>query len=154
MKRFAIIGLVLVLGPSATFGQDEDAKKLAQGILDKGAALFDKRDAEAMARTYTEDARVVLVSKDKDSPQYKIDIREGQTAIHDMYKDMYKNVNEAFSARNTVEFARRAAPDLLIIHGMFEPNAGQGSYPFVQVRKKEGEKWLILSLQLFVCPQS
>lgn len=153
MRRFAIIGLVLLI-PISAYGGDEDAKKLAQGILDKGAALFTKRDAEAMARTYTEGARVVLISKDKESQQYKTDVREGQTAIHEMYADMYKHAEGTSAARNTVEFARRVAPDLLVIHGVFEPNVGQGSYPFVQVRKKEGEKWLILNLQLFISPQS
>jgi hypothetical protein len=153
MRRFAMISLVL-LSPMSAFGQDEDAKKLAQGILDKGAVLFGKRDAEAMTRTYTEGARVVLISKDKDTQEYKADVREGRAAIHDLYSDAYKNTEETITSRNTVEFARRVAPDLLVIHGMFEPNVGKGSYPFVQVRKKEGDKWLILSLQLYIVSQS
>jgi hypothetical protein len=154
MRRYAIIGLVLLV-PAATRGADLDAKKQAQGILDQGAALFAKRDAEAMARTYTDEARVVLVSKDKDTQEYKTDIREGRTAIHDLYRTMYEHSDATITARNTVDFARRVAPDLLVIQGSFEPNVGNGpAYPFVQVRKKAGDKWLIMSLQLFISPQS
>jgi hypothetical protein len=107
-----------------------------------------------MAQTYVEGARIVIVSKDKDNGEYKLDVREGRQAIHDLYRDLYKNRNEPIKPRNNVEFARRVAPDLLVIHGTFEPTAGQGdAYPFVQVRKREGEKWLIVNLELFITPE-
>ena len=81
--------------------------------------------------------------------------REGRAAIREIYEGAYKNPDEPIKPRNTVEFARRVAPDLLVIHGVFEPNVGHGgSYPFVQVRKQVGEEWMILSLQLYIVPQS
>ena len=154
MHRSLVTGLFLagMIGSSA-LGQDDAPRKLAQGILDEGALLFAKKDAVAMAETYTETARVELISKDQDTHEYKFDIREGRAAIQEMYADLYKNEAGTNTAKNTVEYARRVGPDLLVIHGVFEPFVGKpGAYPFVQVRKRDGEKWLIVSLQLFVTP--
>ena len=55
MARLVILSLALLL-PTVAPPADPDAKRLAQAILTKGAALFDTRDAAAMAATYTEDA--------------------------------------------------------------------------------------------------
>jgi hypothetical protein len=42
------------------------------------------------------------------------------------------------------------SPDLLVIRGMFILDvADEHPLPFIQVRAKEGDKWLILNLQLF-----
>lgn len=159
MRRFAIIGLVLLCPLPFQFqarAEEGDAKQLAQKILDEGAALFAKRDSEAMSRTYAEEgARVALISKDNDSLEYKFDVREGRLAIRDMYDSFYNHATEQLAPRNTVEFARRIGPDLLMIQGVFEPTAGaDGAYPFVQTRKKEGDRWLIISLQLYIVPKS
>ncbi len=154
MRVSVFVGLLL-LGPVAAFGQDDDPKQLAQKILDKGAALFANKDAAAMAQTYTEDARVVALTKENDSPHYKVDIREGRPAIKEMYADLYKTLNEPIKPRNRVEYAKRIAPDLLVIHGTFELVEDQGdAYSFVQVRKQDGDTWRILSLQLFLIPKS
>ena len=66
MACFAILSLALLL-PTAAPADDTDAKKLAQDILTKGAALFDKREAAAMAATYMEDADGIVVIKDNDT---------------------------------------------------------------------------------------
>ena len=66
MRRFSLFAVALTLGLSlAARAEDQDAKPLAQGILEKGAALFDKRDAAAMAATYTEDAQLEWIEKDR-----------------------------------------------------------------------------------------
>src|SRR4051812_23896839 len=59
MPRFAVVGLVLALAVP-TLAQEPDTRKVAQEILDKGAALFDTHDAAAMAATYIEDARLFI----------------------------------------------------------------------------------------------
>ena len=52
MRRFAFVAAAVTLCLSlAARADDQDAKTLAQDILDKGSALFDKRDAAAMAAT-------------------------------------------------------------------------------------------------------
>jgi hypothetical protein len=133
---------------------EPDAKALAQEILTKGAALFDTRDAAAMAATYTEDARLSLVAKDKDTGAYKVDVKEGRSAIEAAYRDLFKDQNEKTTSRNTVEFARLLAPDLLIIEGDFEPDVAKGDkFTFVQERTKQGDRWLITSLRLYVLPK-
>jgi hypothetical protein len=59
MHRIAVLAVAVTLGLTLfARAEDKDAKTLAQDILDKGAALFDKRDAAAMAATYTEDAQL------------------------------------------------------------------------------------------------
>jgi hypothetical protein len=42
----------------------------------------------------------------------------------------------------------------MVIHGVFQPNVDkQGKFPFVQMRLKQGEKWVIKNLQLYVISQ-
>lgn len=151
MMRYALLALALVLSSTA-WAQDGEAKKLAQGILDKGSALFDTKDAAAMTATYTADAKLVWYSKNN-AGTLEVGVKNGHSEIEDIYLDMFKNKDETTS-RNTVEFARLVAPELLIIQGVFQPNvANAGKYPFVQVRVKEGDKWLIKSLELFAFSQ-
>jgi hypothetical protein len=153
MTRSAIFGLLVVL-PLAVHAQDKDAKSLAQQILDKGAELYDTKDATAMAATYTEDARILWLEKDNDTARYKTSVKEGRADIEGIYRDLFKDTTEKTTSRNVVEFARFLAPDLMVIHGTFQPNvANQGKYPFVQVRVKQGDKWLMKSLQLILIAQ-
>jgi hypothetical protein len=130
---------------------DQDAKTLAQDVLDKGAALFDKRDAPAMAATYTEDAQLEWIEKDSATGGIKIDVKKGRDDIQTLYHDLFKDAKEATTSKNTVQFARFIGTELMIIQGEFQPNtANDGKFPFVQVRVKQGDKWLMRSLQLFV----
>ena len=74
MRRFTILTLAVTLGLSvAAQAEDQDAKTVAQDVLDKGAALFDRRDAAVMAATYTEDAQLEWVEKDSGGGGIKIE---------------------------------------------------------------------------------
>jgi ketosteroid isomerase-like protein len=153
MARFVIFSLAL-LSPTMTLAADPDAKQLAQDILTKGAALFDSRDAAAIAATYTDDAEVTLVIKDKDSGKYKTEVTRGRSAIERGYRDIFKDRKAGTTSRNVVEYAHFVGTDLLIIHGTFTLDVNhEGAFPFVQVRSKQGDKWLLMSLQLFVVPE-
>jgi len=149
----ALMLSLLGVGVSIASAADPEAKKLATEILKKGAELYDKHDAKVMAATYTEDARLLWVSK-TESGEVVQSVKRGREEIESVYQEYFKNPNDQTQSRNTVEYARFVTPEMLIIQGDFEPNiAGQGLYPFVQVRVKEGDKWLIKSLQFFVFSQ-
>lgn len=151
MRRNLAIALAIVA--SAASAQAQDAKAVAQDILNKGAALFDTRDAAAMAETYTEDAKLTWVEKDKDTGKLKIETKEGRSEIEKIYKGLWKDNMEKTTARNTVEFAKFVAPDVLLIEGKFEPNVDRGAYSFTQERVKQGDKWVIQSLRIYILPQ-
>jgi hypothetical protein len=152
MRRCAFLAVAFILGLSIVArAEDDDAKTVAQGILDKGAALFDKRDAAAMAATYTEDAQLEWIEKDSASGGIKIDVKKGREEIETVYHDLFKDAKEATTSKNTVEYARFVSSELLVIEGDFQPNvANDGKFHFVQIRVKQGDKWLMRSLQLFV----
>jgi hypothetical protein len=152
MLRCAFLAVAFIVGlPIAARSADDDAKTVAQGILDKGAALFDKRDAALIAATYTEDAQLEWVEKDIASGGIKIDVKKGRDEIEGVYRDLFKDSKEATTSKNTVEYARIVGSDLLVIEGDFQPNvANDGKFHFVQLRLKQGDKWLMRSLQLFV----
>jgi hypothetical protein len=150
MKRIPILTLVLVF-PLTVQADDPDPKSLAQSILDKGAALFDTQDAAAMAATYTEDAQILWFDKDSSTGELKLSIKKDRTEIEQFYHDVFKDAKEKTISKNTVEYAKLLAPDLMVIHGFFQPNiSNNGKYPFVQVRVKSGDKWLMKTLQFFV----
>jgi len=150
MARFMILSLALLF-PAAAPAADLKAKELAQDILTKGAALFDTRDAPAMAATFTEDAECSLCLRDKDTGKYKVQVSRGRSAIEQGYQNIFKTRKPGATSRNVVEFAHFVGSDLLIIHGTFTLDVSQGiPFPFVQVRAKQGDQWQILSLQVFV----
>ena len=150
MKRFAIFALLFVV-PFSLRAQDKDAKTVAQDVLDKGSALFDMRDAVAMAATYTEDAQLQWIDKDSTTGEIKVTVKRDRTEIESLYHDLFKDAKEKTTSKNTVEFARFVGADLMVIHGVFQPNVDkQGKFPFVQTRVKQGEKWVIKNLQLYV----
>lgn len=152
MKRFAILALMVVF-PYTVMAQEKDAKSLAQEILDKGSALFDTRDAAAMAATYTEDAQLLWVDKDSSTGEIKVSVKD-RAEIESLYRDIFKDAKEKTTSKNTVEFARFVAPDLMVIQGVFQPDLSKpGKFPFVQMRVKRGEKWLMKNLQLYVIEQ-
>ena len=148
MSCIAMLTLALFF-PSASV-QDKDAKALAQEILTKGAALFDTRDAMSMALTYTDDAKLYWVDKNKDTGKIRVEVKDGRGEIEKVYRDMFKDPSEKTTSRNTVEFAKLVSPELLVIEGQFEPNIDKGKYNFTQERVKVGGKWLIQSLRLYV----
>jgi hypothetical protein len=155
MRRFPILvlGVVLALASSSE-AQDKDAKTLAQEILDKGSALFDTRDATAMAATYTEDAQIEWIAKDDSTGEIKVDVKKGRAEIESLYHDVFKDAKEKTTSKNTVEFARLIAPEVIVIQGVFQPNvANKGKFPFVQVRVKQGDTWVMKNLQFFVISQ-
>lgn len=153
MKRFAIFALMFV-GPVSVNAQEKDAKTVAQDVLDKGAALFDTRDATAMAATYTDDAQLLWIDKDSTTGEIKVTVKKDRTEIESLYHDLFKDAKEKTTSKNTVEFARFVGAELMVIHGVFQPNVDkQGKFPFVQMRVKQNEKWLIKNLQLYVISQ-
>jgi hypothetical protein len=153
MKRFAIFALLFVV-PFSLRAQDKDAKTVAQDVLDKGSALFDTRDAVAMAATYTEDAELLWIDKDSTTGEIKVSVKNDRTEIESLYRDLFKDAKEKTTSKNTVEYARFVGADLMVIHGVFQPDVDkQGRFPFVQMRLKQGEKWVIKNLQLYVISQ-
>ena len=150
MKRFAIFAMMFV-SPIVVSAQDKDAKTVAQDVLDKGAALFDTRDAAAMAATYTEDAQLLWIDKDSTTGEIKVTVKKDRAEIESLYHDLWKDAKEKTTSKNTVEFARFVNAELMVIHGVFQPNVDkEGKFPFVQTRVKQGEKWLIKNLQFYV----
>jgi hypothetical protein len=153
MRKLAVFTVLFAL-PLSVKAEDETAKKLAQEILDKGSALFDRHDAAAMAATYTEDAQLFWLQKDDSTGEIKVTNKNGRAEIEELYRDVFKNPGDQKTSKNNVEFARFATPDVLIIEGVFQPNVDkQGKFPFVQVRIKRGDKWLMKTLQFFVMSQ-
>ena len=149
MARFVFLSLVL-LSPTVAPAANEDAKQLAQAILTKGAALFDSRDAAAMAATYAENAQITAYSKDKDTGALKTETARGRADIQKGYADLFKNRSRSTRCRNAVEDAHFVGPDLLVIRGTFILDvADEHPIPFIQVRTKQGDNWFILNLQLF-----
>ena len=149
MKRFALFALMFVI-PLSVSADDKDAKAVAQGILDKGAALFDTHDAAAMVATYTEDARLLWIDKDGSTGEIKVTVKD-RAEIESLYRDLFKDVNEKTTSKNTVEYARSIGADVLVIHGVFQPRLDKDDkYNFVQTRVKQGDKWLIKTLELYV----
>jgi RNA polymerase sigma factor (sigma-70 family) len=127
-----------------------EADTIAEKFLKAGSDLFDAKDAAGLAATYTEDGEIVLVNK-KDG-QIKEDVKSGRAEIEQLYRDIFKD-RGAIDSQNTVEFARLISPDLLVVHGRFRPDTGKPEWPFVQMRVKHGDRWLMSKLWLFLSPQ-
>jgi hypothetical protein len=150
MKRVALFTLVIIV-PVLARADEKDAKTVAQGVLDKGAALFDTHDAAAMAATYTEDAQLLWIDKDGTSGEIKVSVKKDRAEIESLYHDLFKDAKEKTTSKNTVEFARLVTPELMVIHGVFQPNLDKpDKFSFVQTRVKVGDKWLIKILDLYV----
>ena len=150
MKRVALFTL-LIISPMLARADEKDAKSVAQGVLDKGSALFDTHDAAAMASTYTEDAQLLWIDKDGTSGEIKVSVKKDRAEIEALYHDLFKDAKEKTTSKNTVEFARLVTPELMVIHGVFQPNLDKpDKFSFVQTRVKVGDKWLIKILDLYV----
>ena len=151
MTRLVILSATLLLMPFAVRADDRDARRVAQEILDKGASLFDARDAAGLAATYTEDAELTAVFKDQGGGAFRTQVVRGRDAIEKAYQNLFKDGRGGTKSRNRVEYAHFVGPDLLIIHGQFQPDTNrENQIPFVQVRAKKGDRWLMMNLQLFI----
>jgi hypothetical protein len=160
MKRFTTTLVALLLGALLVvpiLGQDQgsdEATKLAKKLTEEGAATFNTCNAKAMAAYYTEDAKIYLQSKDQNGVSVKE--YDGREEIQGLYADLFKDPAKV-KAKNTVEYAKLLAPDLLVIAGVFVPNLNEDKpikVPFYQVRLKQDDKWLIHSLRIFVVLQN
>jgi RNA polymerase sigma factor (sigma-70 family) len=126
-----------------------EAETIAETFLKAGSDLFDAKNAAALAATYTEDAEILLVGR-KDG-QHDEGTKRGRAEIEPFYRDLFADAG-AIDSENTVEFARLISPDVLVVHGRFRPDTGKPEWPFVQMRVKQGDRWLISKLWLFLTP--
>jgi hypothetical protein len=155
MRRCLLFATALFAFPSAlaVAGPHDDARACteAQALLDKGAALFDSRNAAAMAATYIEDGTIVAIKRQHNASRGEVELQSfrGRAEIEKGYADIFKERAPEYRSRNTVDFARYLGPNLLLIHGRFALNRDQGySIQFVQVRARVGADWKIVSMQL------
>ncbi len=149
-----VTGAVALAFPgSGTTRADAPPKSEAQAIAEKflkaGSDLFDAKDAAGLAATYAENCEILLVGK-KDGAVTE-DVKDGRAEVQKFYAD-YFHEKGAIDSENTVDFARLIAPDILIVHGRFRPNVGEAELPFVQMRVKQGDRWLLSKLWLFLSP--
>ena len=155
MRHRSLFAMILLVAPASAFGQDDDARAsaLAKDTLDRGAALFDKRDAAAMAATYIESAEIIVIKRDSDTDRIVIETRSGRAAIEKTYADIFKDRLPEHRSRNTVEAARFLGPDLLLIRGRFAMNRDQAdTVQFVQIRAREGDQWKVVTMQVMELP--
>lgn len=148
----SVLALSLAPMPAA---RADDARQIAEKVTKTGAALFDARDAKGLAATYTENARLEVISREKDTGALKIDVKVGRTEVESYYENLFKN-NSPVHARNTIEFARLIGPDVITFTGVFVPDTEAAEplrLPFVQVREKQGDDWRIVSIQVFIAPR-
>ncbi len=159
MKRSmtVVLGLFLVAcwinpAPGQDQGADE-ALKLAKKLTDEGAATFNTADAKAMAAYYTDDAKVFFQTREES--EISVKVYDGRAEIENFYADLFKDPSQVHG-KNTVEYARLLASDVLVIAGTFVPNetaADPIKVPFYQVRIKKDDKWRINSLRIFFVPE-
>ncbi len=159
MKRAIIFMLTIAFTLGFYFmvpakGQNvDDAMQLARKLTDEGAATFNTLNAKAMADYYTDTATIFLEIKDQSG--HSIKEYTGREEIEKSYADLFKNP-DTVQGKNTVEYAKLVAPDILVIAGTFVPNMKDPKplkVPFYQVRVKHGEKWLMSSLRIFAVLQ-
>jgi hypothetical protein len=138
------------LPPRGDLAEKPAAERTAERILTTGSELFDAKKAKALAATFTVDGEIHLFDM-KAKREGDIPIR-GRADIEEFYVNMFEDASTIHS-QNTVEFARFVAPDVLIIHGRFRPNVGEQDLPFIQLRVKQRDEWLLSKLWLFLSPK-
>jgi hypothetical protein len=156
MRHVLMLTMILPSVPVVLSGQDENARatSLAKDLLDRGAALFDKRDAAAMAANYLEAAEIIVIKRDSQSDRMVVEAKHGRAEIEQAYAELFKDRMPEHRSRNTVEAARFLSPDVLIIRGRFALNREEGdAVQFVQVRARDGDQWKIATMQLLELPK-
>jgi hypothetical protein len=154
MRQRWLFTLMLLIVPAAASAADNEAVALAKDILDRGATLFDKRDAAAMAATYVEAAEIIVIKRNPDTDRIELETTSGRTAIEESYAKIFKDRLPEHRSRNTVEAARYLGRDLLLVKGRFAMNREQGdSVEFVQIRAREGTDWKVVTMQLMELPK-
>src|SRR4051812_5512804 len=148
------LAVTLALSPCAGTARpaDDEAKATAETLLTAGARLFDAKDPKGLADTYTDDAVITSLSRERNTRKIKTEVYRGRDAIEKVYGDVFKG-DAAFHARNTIGHVHRIAPDVLVITGHFEPDTEASEsikVPFAQVRVKQGDAWKIASLELLL----
>ncbi len=159
MNRSMTIVLGLLLGAcwiTATPGQNQgadEALKLAGKLTEEGATTFNTADAKAMAAYYTDNAKVFFQTREEG--EISVKVYDGRAEIEKLYADLFKDPSQVHG-KNSVEYAKLLASDVLVMAGTFVPNetaAEPLKVPFYQVRVKKDDKWLIDSLRIFYVPE-
>ncbi len=153
----ALATAVLTVGSIRAAGPEKDkpdeATALAIKLTEQGAATFDTFNSKAMADYYLEDGEIALVNKEEGG--LKVKYYKGRAEIEQGYAEVFKKP-ETIKSKNTVEYAKLIAPEVLVIAGTFDLNTlkpDSPKLPFYQVRVKKGDQWLISSVRVFVLPQ-
>lgn len=128
---------------------DQAAMKLAKELTTTGAKLFEKGDGAALAAQYVDDGEIVETTVEAfGAPLVKI--HRGSEAIKKIYG--IANAVAKMSPTNEVRYARFIKPDTLVIDGDFlVTDEGKTTrFHFNQVRRREGDTWKIVSLELIL----
>ena len=116
MRWFSLLTLAALFMATSPVRADDspasrkEAMQLARKLTTVGAATYDSHDAAAMAAFYTAHARVKMVGKGEEG--YKVTLYNGRAEIEKLYAGLFKN-DQPTHAKNTVEYARFIAPDML-----------------------------------------
>lgn len=155
----SLLAIALLAGVSGE-GFADDVRNLAQRLVDENSVLVNAKDDASLAETFTEDATITLVCKDPDTGHYMVEVRDtgvNRWNIRQLYLDMHSGLlpengpGKKIASKNIVEYASMIEPDLLVIHGYFQPWQDEAMrWPFIQVRRKHGDKWLTMSNRVFL----
>ena len=110
MRHRCLFTLALLLASAPAAAQDDDAVALAKDILVRGANLFDKPDAAAMAATYIDSAEIIVIKRDTDPDRIEVETIRGRADIEKSYAKIFKDRLPEHRSRNTLELARFSGP--------------------------------------------
>lgn len=136
-----------LLAQEVSTPQDEAAMKLAKQLTDAGTKMLAAGDGVGLAAQYLEDAEIVEKMVESVGPP-SVKFHRGGDAIRKVYENI-KDLTK-FNLTNEVHYARFVSPDTLVIAGdlLMSENAQTKRLPFMQVRRKTGESWKIVCLEL------
>ena len=145
---FALTFILLAINLPAN-AQDEAAMKLAKELTTAGAKMFEKGDGAALAAQYMDDGEIAETTVEPfGSPVVKV--HKGMEHIKKIYEAAPGLAK--LSPTNEVRYARFIQPDTLLITGDFSiTDQGKSTrFGFTQVRRKIGDAWKIVSLELII----
>lgn len=154
MRFIPLLSLVLLLVGSTA--RAEDAKALAEKLTAEGATAFAARDVRALIESYSDDASVIVVIHNQSSGGATEVERRGRPDIQELYEELFRD-GLSIDAHNEVDYARQIGPNFLMIAGTLEFKRGLldvTRMPFVQLRVKQGDRWLIQSMRVLFLPSS